>query len=185
MPTEPTSLPSSAAPTLPYKIACLCDLRDKDGRVLLLRRLKAPNFGLCSPIGGKLDMATGESPAQCAQREIHEEAGIEVPIERIHLAGLISEAAYEGRGHWLIFYYRVIGPVWVEPRTMREGELAWFKPEEIDALPLPETDRRIIWPLIRSHEVKLDSSGGPSFFAVHIDCTGSDMKWTVEQRTDR
>ncbi|MGQ0628777.1 MAG: NUDIX hydrolase [Phycisphaerales bacterium] len=169
------------SPELPYKIACLCDLRDKDGRVLLLRRLKAPNFGLCSPIGGKLDMATGESPAQCAQREIQEEAGIDVAIEHIHLAGLISEAAYEDKGHWLIFYYRVMVPVWVEPTTMREGELAWFHESEIDALPLPETDRQIIWPLIREHEQKLDPNGRPRFFAVHIDCTKGAMRWTVEQ----
>src|SRR5690606_10713480 len=120
-------------PPLPYKIACLCDLRDSRGRILLLRRLKAPNQGLCSPIGGKLDMTTGESPAQCARREILEEAGIDVPIERLHLMGLIAETAFEGRGHWLLFYYRVLGPVEVEPREMREGKLEWFDPDEIDA----------------------------------------------------
>ena len=173
MPTTPDSLP--------YKIACLCDLRDKDGRVLLLRRLKAPNFGLCSPIGGKLDMHTGESPAQCAQREIAEEAGIHVEIADLHLAAIISEAGYENKTHWLMFYYRVMKPVWVEPKSMREGELAWFKESEIDGLPLPDTDRRIIWPLIKEHEARPDAAGRPSFFAVHIDCTGPELKWTVEQ----
>ncbi|MBS0188690.1 MAG: NUDIX domain-containing protein, partial [Planctomycetes bacterium] len=81
---------------LPYRLACLCDLRDKDGRLLLLKRAKAPNMGLVSPIGGKLDVATGESPARCAQREIEEESGIHVPIERLHLTGLISESSFEG-----------------------------------------------------------------------------------------
>ena len=88
---------------LPYKLACLCDLRDEEGRILLIRRNREPNKGLCSPIGGKLDMATGESPAQCAQREIFEEAGARVPIEQLHLGGLIAEQAYEGKGHWLLF----------------------------------------------------------------------------------
>ena len=109
-PNDHPTPPGSEEP-LPYKLACLCDLRDKDGRILLLRRKKAPNLGLCSPIGGKLDMDTGESPAQCAQREIREEAGVDVPIDRIHLAGMISEASFEGTGHWLLFYYRVLGPV--------------------------------------------------------------------------
>jgi len=174
-------------PTLPYKIACLCDLRDERGRILLLRRLKAPNQGLCSPIGGKLDMTTGESPAQCARREILEEAGIDVPIERLHLMGLIAETAFEGRGHWLLFYYRVLGAVKVEPREMREGKLEWFEPDEIDSLPLPQTDRRIIWPLVRKAEARTrtgpDGEARPGFFAVHIDCTGGDdrMTWTVEQ----
>ena len=94
-------MPESSS--LPYKIACLCDLRDASGRVLLLHRIKAPNKDLCSPIGGKLEMVTGESPAQCAQREIFEEAGIRVPIERIRLGGIIAETAFEGRGHWLLF----------------------------------------------------------------------------------
>lgn len=167
-------------PALPYKLACLCDLRDKDGRLLLLRRLKAPNLGLCSPIGGKLDVQSGESPHQCAQREIREEAGIDVPIERLHLMGLISEQSYEGRGHWLLFYFRVLGPVWVEPQDMNEGRLEWFRTDELEGLPIPDTDRQIIWPLVRAHE-KPGPDGRPGFFSVHIDCRGERMTWTVEQ----
>ena len=169
------STPSS----LPYRLACLCDLRDVKGRVLLLRRNKEPNQGLCSPIGGKLDMTTGESPAHCAQREIMEEAGIHVPIERLHLLGLISEAAYEGRGHWLLFYYRVLGPVEVPAHDIREGRLDWFAPSEIEGLPLPETDRSIIWPLVRRHEGA--EGQRPGFFAVHIDCSEGRMLSLVEQ----
>jgi len=168
---------------LPYKLACLCDLRDAQGRVLLLRRLKAPNQGLCSPIGGKLDMTVGESPARCAQREIEEEAGIHVPIERLHLLGLISEAGYEAKGHWLLFYYRVMGAVEVPEQDMREGRLEWHHEREIESLPLPDTDRQIIWPLVREHET-LGPGGKPGFFAVHIDCTGPRMTWQVQQGRD-
>jgi len=167
---------------LPYRIACLCDLRDAQGRHLMLRRIKAPNQGLCSPIGGKLDVALGESPAQCAQREILEEAGIDVPIDRLHLIGIVSEQAFEGRGHWLMFVYRVLGPVWVEPRDMREGRLDWFAHEDLDALPLPESDRKIIWPLMRRAEIPLGGSR-PGFFAVHIDCRADQMAWSIEQET--
>jgi len=166
-------------PALPYKLACLCDLRDADGRVLLIHREKHPNFGLCSPIGGKLDVATGESPAQCAQREIHEEAGIEVPIERLHLGGIISERAFEGRGHWLLFYYRVLGAVDVVERHIGEGRLEWHEPESIDGLPLPDSDRAVIWPMIRWHDHGPDQR--PGFFAVHIDCRKADLAWSIEQ----
>jgi 8-oxo-dGTP diphosphatase len=157
------------APTLPYRLACLCDLRDKDGRILLLRRARDPNRGLCSPIGGKLDMVSGESPAQCARREIQEEVGLDIPIDRLHLVGLISECAYEGQGHWLLFMYRVLGPVEVEPHDMREGRLDWFAWDELEALPLPQSDREVIWPLVRRHE-PAGPDQRPGFFAVHIDC---------------
>lgn len=168
-----------AGESLPYRIACLCDLRDAQGRVLLLSRKKSPNQGLCSPIGGKLDVAKGESPAQCAQREIHEEAGIEIPIERIHLVGMVSEEAFEGRGHWLMFVYRVLGPVWTEPREMNEGRLDWYTPEAMERLALPESDRKIIWPLMRRAEPRRPG-GLPGFFAVHIDCRNSEMVWRLE-----
>ncbi|MEM9064245.1 MAG: NUDIX domain-containing protein [Planctomycetota bacterium] len=167
-------------PELPYKLACLCDLRDADGRVLLLRRKRSPNKGLCSPIGGKLETSIGESPTACAQREIMEEAGIEIPIERIRLLGIISEAGFEGTGHWLLFYFRVMGPVEIEPHEMDEGWLEWHAPEDIEALPLPETDREIIWPLVREHE-HAGADGGPGFFAVHVDCTGEKLVWEVQQ----
>jgi 8-oxo-dGTP diphosphatase len=166
-------------PAYPYKIAVLCDLRDGHGRLLLIKRAKDPNKGLYSPIGGKLDTASGESPAQCARREIHEEAGIDVPIDRLHLGGLISEHGYEGHTNWLMFWYRVLGPVSVTPHSIREGDLEWHAPSEFDRLPLPDTDRRIIWPLVHRHDAAPPAQ--PGFFAVHVECMGEDLTWTVEQ----
>ena len=162
---------------LPYRIAVLCELRDAQGRHLLIHRRRSPNKDLYSPIGGKLDVETGESPTQCARREIMEEAGIDVPIERLRLKGMISEAAFEGTGHWLIFWYRVEGFVEVEEQEIPEGLLEWRSPEEITDLPVPDTDRRILWPLVIEHE--------DGFFAVHVDCTQPELRWSVEQSTIR
>ena len=53
---------------LPYKIAVLCYLFDREGRVLLLHRERPPNRGLYSPVGGKLEQSLGESPTACAIR---------------------------------------------------------------------------------------------------------------------
>lgn len=167
-----------AKASYPYKIAVLCDLRDAEGRVLLIRRAKDPNKGLYSPIGGKLDTETGESPAMCARREIQEEAGIDVPIERLHLGGLISEHGYQGQTNWLMFWYRVLGAVSVRPQTIREGDLEWHAAAGLFGLALPETDRRIIWPLVMEH----DAGGArPGFFAVHVECEGEGLTWRVEQ----
>ncbi len=158
---------------LPYRVAVLCDLRDAQGRLLMLKRAKEPNKGQYSMIGGKLETADGESPAQCAQREIQEEAGIDVAIEDLRLIGMISEQAFLGAGHWLLFVYRVMVSVEVEARSIREGELEWHEADAIDGLELPQSDREVIWPLLRKHE------GG--FFTAHIDCRKGGLSWRVEQ----
>lgn len=164
----------SGAGALPYKIAVLCYLYDKDECVLMLHRRKQPNAGMYSPIGGKLDAQSGEGPHECAVREIREEAGLQLPLEMVRLAGIVSERAYEGQTHWLIFLYEVQRPV--ERREITtldfdEGRLEWVAVSDVERLNIPETDKKFMWPLVRSHR------GG--FFMVHIDCTQSPMTWTV------
>jgi 8-oxo-dGTP diphosphatase len=158
---------------LPYKIAVLCYLFDEQGRVLMLHRRKPPNRDLHSPVGGKLEQGEGESPTACAAREIEEETGLIVDPADLHLTGLVSETAYEGQTHWLMFLYELTRPVTIERTEFDEGTLEWFAPEAIDDLPLPDSDRRVIWPLFWQHR------GG--FFAAHLDCTTEPFTWRLEQ----
>lgn len=164
---------SRMAEPLPYRIAVLCYLFDEQGRVLLLHRAKPPNFELYSPIGGKLEQHLGESPTQCAIREIKEEADIDVAAEDLHLTGIVSECSYEGQGHWLLFCYEVTRPVRVVRTHLSEGRLEWHALDRVLNLAIPETDRRIIWPAFLGHR------GG--FFMVHIDCSASNLTWRIEQ----
>lgn len=159
--------------TLPYRIAVLCYLFNGDGQTLLLHRRKEPNQNLYSPIGGKLDQACGESPTACALREIHEEAGLELNPTDLHLTGLVSEAAYAGNTHWLMFLFEVVHPVQIDRSSCPEGRLQWHPISAITRLPLPETDRKVIWPLFWRYRGK--------FFAVHIDCTQVPLRWRLEQ----
>ena len=161
------------AEALPYKIAVLCYLFDERGRVLLLHRRKPPNRDLYSPVGGKLEQALGESPTQCAIREIHEETGLTVTAGDLHLAGMVSETGYQGQTHWLMFLYEVSRPVTVARQTFDEGTLEWHEPHAIGDLDIPETDRLIIWPLFWRYRGR--------FFCVHIDCTGESLVWRIEQ----
>ncbi len=156
-----------------YTVATLCFLFDGEGRVLLLERSRPPNASLHSPIGGKLETAIGESPAACAAREIREEAGIDVPVADLHLAGVVSEADFPGFGHLLMFLYEGTQPVTVEPHTIDEGRLAWHRLEDLGSLAVPETDRTVIWPAFLAHR------GG--FFAAHIDLGGEEMAWRMEE----
>jgi len=158
---------------LPYKIAVLCYLFDEQGRVLMLHRCKPPNRDLYSPVGGKLEQALGESPTACAVREIQEETGLTVTADDLHLTGLVSESAFDDQMHWLMFLYEVTHPVHVERTTFDEGTLEWFTPEALDDLPIPATDRQVLWPQFWAHRGR--------FFAAHIDCAGGGLSWRLEQ----
>jgi 8-oxo-dGTP diphosphatase len=162
--------------TLPYKIAVLCYLYDEDGCLLLLHRNKAPNAGMYSPIGGKLEMAEGEGPHECAVREIYEEAGLRVPPEDVRLCGIVSERGYEGQTHWMIFLFelqRAVRREEVREMHFNEGRLEWVATGKVHELPIPETDQKFMWPLVKSHR------GG--FFMVHIDCSTQPMTWKVTE----
>lgn len=159
--------------TLPYKIAVLCYLFDARGRVLMLHRIKPPNQHLHSPVGGKLEQAIGESPSNCALREIREETGVVVPPQNLHLTGIVSEQGFEDQCHWLMFLYEVTQPVWVEPGPFEEGMLEWHEPSAIDSLAIPQTDRQVIWPMFWRFRGR--------FFMAHIDCRNGAMQWRLEQ----
>ncbi len=159
---------------LPHKIAVLCYLHDHNGDVLLLHRSRQPNIGMYSPIGGKVDIASGEGPHECAVREVREETGITLGHDELRLMGIVTERAYEGEAHWLIFLFEAVAPLardalkWTR---FKEGTLEWKRIDEVAALPLPRTDREVMWPLVQAHR------GG--FFVVHIDWSASGITWEV------
>jgi 8-oxo-dGTP diphosphatase len=147
---------------IPYKISTLVYLRDEAGRVLLLQRNKKPNQGLWSSIGGKLEMATGESPFETAMREVKEEVGFDIVEKDLHLFSIVAEKGYENTCHWLMFLFDCKKPLPYLPPAMHEGVFAFHKPEDIMSLTIPETDRRYLWPIWFN---KRDG-----FTSIRIDC---------------
>lgn len=131
----------------PYKISTLIFIQNAQGELLLMQRNKSPNYGLWSCIGGKLEMATGESPYEAAMREAKEEVGMDLKDGDLHLFCMIAEKAYEGGSHWLMFCFDCRKRMEGLPPPMAEGTFAFHKPESIFALPIPETDRQSLWPL--------------------------------------
>ena len=162
------------ANALPYRVAVLCYLFDEDDRLLLLHRRKEPNSGRYSPIGGKLELEIGESPHACALREIEEEAGLALNPGELSMLGMVSETAYEGTTHWLIFLFEVTRAVAHEEipeMEFDEGVLEWVPLDQVEQLDIPETDRRALWPTVQEHR------GG--FFAIHIDCNSDPFEWEL------
>lgn len=139
-------------PSLPFKISCLVFVRNNQGKLLLIQRANSPNKGCWSPIGGKLDMTLGESPYECARRETQEEIKLKLKDEDLHCFGYISEKSYEGSGHWLMFLFNAHCPLKELPPSIDEGHFQFFSRSEIDTLPIPETDRTLLWPYYDSHK---------------------------------
>ena len=162
--------------SLPYKISVLVFLENRAGEHLLILRQKAPNFGHWSPIGGKLEMATGESPFECAARETYEETGLRIGTDDLHLFAMIAEKAYEGQSHWLMFLFRCHRKLDALPPDISEGHFAFFSRADIDRLPIPETDRAALWPVYDRHRDR--------FVALRADCApGRPVQVAVEQVT--
>ena len=146
-----------------YKISVLVFVQNSAGEFLMLQRKKAPNEGLWSPIGGKLNMAIGESPHQCAIRETREEIGLDTDHSQIRLFCMIAEKAYEGSSHWLMFLFKCTKPLDRLPDPIDEGKFSFFSRDAIDSLEIPETDRQCLWGIFDRH-----SNG---FVAARADCS--------------
>ncbi len=174
------SAPPPLAPSAPlgYKLAVLVFLENSRGEHLLLLRAKAPNRGTWSPIGGKLETATGESPFECAVRETFEETGHVVTTADLHLFAMIAEKAYEGASHWLLFLFRCTKPLDTLPETIDEGRFGFFTREQIEHLALPETDRTALWQIHDRHR--------EHFVALRADCApDKPLEIVIEQITPR
>jgi 8-oxo-dGTP diphosphatase len=161
-------------PSLAHKLAVLVFLENTAGEHLLMLRAKAPNLGVWSPIGGKIETAHGESPCECAVRETHEETGLEVTAADLHLFAMIAEKAYEGHAHWLMFLFRCKKPLTARPPDIVEGKFGFFSRAQVDTIPLPETDRTALWPIYDRYRDR--------FVALKADCApGKPVRVEIEE----
>jgi 8-oxo-dGTP diphosphatase len=164
------------ASALPYKISVLVFLENRAGELLLIHRNKAPNFGNWSPIGGKLEMAAGESPFECAGRETFEETGLRISADDLHLFAMIAEKAYEGESHWLMFLFHCRRPLEAQPPDIAEGRFGFFNRAAIAQLSIPETDRAALWPIFDRYRDR--------FVALRADCApGQPVRAIIEEVT--
>ena len=169
------TLKGGMTPALPYKISVLVFLENPAGELLLMLRAKQPNLGVWSPIGGKLEMATGESPFQCAVRETEEETGLKLRTDDLHLFAMIAEKAYQGNTHWLMFLFRSKVQLAQLPPDISEGKFAFWSRAQINSLAIPETDAAALWPI---YDLSRDR-----FVSLRADCSVSPIQITVEQIT--
>jgi 8-oxo-dGTP diphosphatase len=108
----------------------------------MLHRIKRPgdmHAGKWNGLGGKLE--AGETPEECAVREVEEESGLR--IEQPRWRGLITFPQFKDGVDWYTFIYvaeRFSGDL----IDCREGDLAWVDDAHLLGLPLWEGDRIFI-----------------------------------------
>lgn len=120
------------------KLATLCYLQ-KDGKTLMVHRVKKLNDmhqGKWNGLGGKFE--PGETPEECAIREIYEESGIKVsnPV----LKGLLTFPGFANDEDWYAFVF-VARDFEGELIDSPEGVLEWIDDDRLLDLELWEGDR--------------------------------------------
>jgi len=120
------------------KLATLCYIRD-GSRTLMIHRIKKENdmhLGKWNGLGGKLE--PGESPEECAIREIREESGLRV--RNPALKGILTFPGFADDEDWYAFVY-LVHEFDGELSDSQEGCLQWVPNEKLMELNLWEGDR--------------------------------------------
>ena len=123
------------------KLATLCYIR-KDGHTLMIHRIKKENdmnAGKWNGLGGKLE--PGETPEECAIREIQEESGLRV--KSLTLRGIITFPGFSDDEDWYTFLF-VVDDFEGELIDSPEGVLRWVPDEDLLSLNLWPGDRIFI-----------------------------------------
>ena len=109
------------------KLATLCYVR-KDNHTLMVHRVKKENdmhAGKWNGLGGKLE--PGETPEECASREIWEESGL--CVKNLVLRGIITFPGFYDEEDWYTFLF-VIDDFEGDLIDSPEGTLKWIPDNE-------------------------------------------------------
>jgi 8-oxo-dGTP diphosphatase len=120
------------------KLATLCYLKCT-GKTLMVHRIKKTgdmHAGKWNGLGGKLE--AGETPEECAIREIREESGL--VVSQPELKGLLTFPAFAKDEDWYAFVF-VANEYEGELIDSPEGVLRWIEDAELFDLNLWEGDR--------------------------------------------
>lgn len=121
------SIPGIDVPGLGCGLAIL-----RDGKLLLYRRLRAPEAGTWNIVGGKVDHM--ERAMEAARREAEEESGLTVGA--VDFLCVSEQILADERQHWLSLIY-VTEDFSGEARVMEPEKLPEFGWVPLDALPSP------------------------------------------------
>lgn len=135
------------------RLTTLCYL-EQDGKYLMLYRNKKEgdqSEGKYLGVGGKLER--GESPEECALREIREETGFEV--SDLTFRGIVTFIS-DVWEHELMFLYSAGRWTGTLRMDCSEGELLWVPKEQVLSLPAWQGDKYFLRKLLDGdHDIHL------------------------------
>lgn len=123
------------------KLATLCYVQKDENTLMLYRNKKENDYheGKWNGLGGKFEL--GESPEDCAKREIKEEAGL--TVLEMRLKGFITFPMFDGKDDWHVFLF-VIDKFEGELIDSPEGDLEWIPNNKLTEINLWEGDKHFI-----------------------------------------
>ncbi len=119
-------------------LATLCYVKN-NGKTLMLYRNKKENDyhkGKWNGLGGKFE--DGETPEECAVREIYEESGLRISNPKMN--GFITFPNFDGKNDWYVFLFTA-NNFTGELIDSHEGKLEWINDENLLGLNLWDGDK--------------------------------------------
>lgn len=119
-------------------LATICYI-DNGKELLLMHRNKKPNDvhkGKWIAVGGKFEK--GESPEECAKREVFEETGL--TVEKMELRGLVTFPNFTPDTDWYTYVFKVTQFSGQLNDHCPEGSLEWVPYEQVLSKPTWEGD---------------------------------------------
>ena len=125
------------------KLATLCYVIDKkkNSTLMIYRNKKLNDYheGKWNGLGGKFE--PGESPEECAAREIEEESGLRVTSVRMR--GFITFPLFDGIDDWYVFLFTAT-EFRGELIDSAEGDLEWIPNDKLTKINLWDGDKIFI-----------------------------------------
>ena len=123
------------------KLATLCYVMDNNKTLMLFRNKKENDYheGKWNGLGGKFE--PGETPEECAIREVFEESGL--IVKNPQMKGFITFPLFDGKDDWYVwtFVFKGYSGKLIDSP---EGHLEWIDNDKLTDLNLWDGDKHFI-----------------------------------------
>lgn len=116
----------------------------REGKVLLVKRAHQPNKGRWSVPGGLIEL--GETVHEAAQRELHEECGIEIKLGEVVrvVDNIVLDGDERVRFHYVLIYLLAQYVSGTARPDSDASEVRWVERQELDLLDMHPQARQTV-----------------------------------------